>query len=309
MFRKYILPLVALAGVAFAIYVAIRGARTLPPAPPVSEAPQPPYQTFVAGSGIIEASTENIAIGTTVAGIVSRIYVKVGEDVKAGAPLFAIDDRAQTQLVGIKSAAVRVAQTQLDHAKYEEKLGEGLAQQKVLSAEDLTTRRHTALTAEAQLAQAQADMVAAITDLERLTVFAPVDGRVLQLKIRLGEFAPTGVLQQPLILLGSVTPMHVRVDVDENDAWRVRSGAPATGYLLGNKEIHVALRFVRFEPYVIPKVSLTGESTERVDTRVLQVIFSFSRGELPISVGQQMDVFIDATESKAPAPPKAAPAE
>jgi HlyD family secretion protein len=52
---------------------------------------------------------------------------------------------------------------------------------------------------------------------------------------------------------------------------------------------------VRFEPCVVPKKSLTGDSTERVDTRVLQVIFSFTQGDLPIFVGQQMDVFIDAT--------------
>ena len=63
---------------------------------------------------------------------------------------------------------------------------------------------------------------------------------------------------------------------------------------------------MRFEPYVVPKQSLTGDSTERVDTRVLQVIFSFTRGELPIFVGQQMDVFVDATEiPQMPAAPKA----
>ena len=88
-------------------------------------------------------------------------------------------------------------------------------------------------------------------------------------------------------------PLHVRVDVDENDAWRVRTGAPAVGFLRGNKEISTPLNFVRFEPYVVPKKSLTGDTTERVDTRVLQVIFSFTRGDLPIYVGQQMDVFID----------------
>jgi hypothetical protein len=106
------------------------------------------------------------------------------------------------------------------------------------------------------------------------------------------------VLQQPLILLGSITPMNVRVDVDENDAWRVHAGAAATAYLRGNKDINVPLTFVRFEPYVIPKASLTGESKERVDTRVLQVIFSFDAGDLPIAVGQQMDVFIDGTDPK-----------
>ena len=45
---------------------------------------------------------------------------------------------------------------------------------------------------------------------------------------------------------------------------------------------------------VIPKVSLAGQSTERVDTRVLQGVYSFDRGSLPIFVGQQMDVFIEA---------------
>jgi multidrug efflux pump subunit AcrA (membrane-fusion protein) len=133
------------------------------------------------------------------------------------------------------------------------------------------------------------------TDLERLTVRAPVDGQVLQLKVHLGEFAQTGVLSQALILLGRVDPLNVRVDVDENDAWRVKPGATAEAFLRGNGEIKTPLKFVRFEPYVVPKTSLTGDTTERVDTRVLQVVYSFERGELPIYVGQQMDVFINAT--------------
>ena len=41
-------------------------------------------------------------------------------------------------------------------------------------------------------------------------------------------------------------------------------------------------------------MSLTGDSTERVDTRVLQIIYSFERGNLPIYPGQQMDIYIDA---------------
>jgi hypothetical protein len=65
--------------------------------------------------------------------------------------------------------------------------------------------------------------------------------------------------------------------------------------LRGNKDINTALKFVRFEPYVIPKVSLTGGSNERVDTRVLQAIFSFERGDLPIFVGQQLNIYIDAS--------------
>ena len=56
------------------------------------------------------------------------------------------------------------------------------------------------------------------------------------------------------------------------------------------------LRFRHFEPYVIPKKSLTGSSVERVDTRVLQVVYTIERTDLPIFIGQQMDMFIESVE-------------
>ncbi|HEX2711466.1 MAG TPA: hypothetical protein VHM88_04485, partial [Candidatus Acidoferrales bacterium] len=91
-----------------------------------------------------------------------------------------------------------------------------------------------------------------------------------------------------------VLPLHVRVDVDEHDAGRVREGAPAVGSPRGNGSLKVPLQFVRFEPYVIPKKSLTGDSTERVDTRVLQVIYRVATENSSLFVGQQMDVYIEA---------------
>jgi RND family efflux transporter MFP subunit len=303
MFRKYIIPLIALGGVAFAVFTVVWEDKPPPSAPPVSEAPWSPYPTFVAGSGLVEASTENISLGTHVAGIVAKIYVQIGSDVKAGDPLFAIDDRATRADIDTRRAAVQVAETQLGEARYNLALVEPLVAKGVATGDDLIKMRFAAQTAEAQLEQARAELKARETELDRLTVRAPVDGEVLQLKAHLGEFAPvaaTAAGQPPLILLGGVTPLNVRVDVDENDAWRVRTGAPATGYLRGNRSIKTPLTFVRFEPYVLPKKSLTGDSTERVDTRVLQVIFSFARGDLPIFVGQQMDVFIDAPEREQP---------
>ena len=53
------------------------------------------------------------------------------------------------------------------------------------------------------------------------------------------------------------------------------------------------LRFVRIERYVIPKKSLTGDSAERVDTRVLQITYELDRASAPLYVGQQVDVFIN----------------
>jgi hypothetical protein len=59
-------------------------------------------------------------------------------------------------------------------------------------------------------------------------------------------------------------------------------------------ELNTPLQYVRTEPYIVPKRSLTGDTAERVDTRVLQLLYGFDRNDLPVYVGQLMDVFIQA---------------
>ncbi len=294
MFRKYGLPLLALAGLVVALFVTFRGGKIIAPAAPVALPPEAPYRAFVSGSALVEASTENIAIGTQIAGIVSNIHVQVGSRVAKGTPLFTIDDRAQKAEVLVREAVVQMAEADLADAKYELQLAENLRGKSVNSQQDRETKMYAVQKADAALGQARAQLNAARVDLERLTVCAPVDGEVLQLKIHPGEFATTGVLQTPLLMLGNVDLLCLRVDVDENEAWRVRAGAPGVAYLRGNRQISTPLEFVRFEPYIIPKKSLTGDTAERVDTRVLQIIYSFERNDLPIYAGQQMDVYIDA---------------
>ena len=94
------------------------------------------------------------------------------------------------------------------------------------------------------------------------------------------------------MLLGRTSELQLRADVDEDNASRVKPGCEAVAFIKGSRSASLPLRFVRIEPYVLPKRSLTGESGERVDTRVLQVIFRFDRSTTPVYVGQQMDVFL-----------------
>ena len=310
MIRKYLLPVLAVLGLGFAVLTVISGSKTIPPALPFVDPAAPPFKSSVAGTGIVEANTENIAIGTLVPGVVSGIYISVGSKVKTGDPLFKLDDRDLMAQLTIRRAAlhvsnttVKVAKASLSDVKNQLALAESITDKRAISVEELDRRRYAVQIAKAKLAQAKADVVSAMaqireteTNLDRIVVRAPVDGKVLQLKIHPGEFAPAGIIQTPLILLGNVEPLNVRVDVDENDAWRVRTGAPAVAFLRGNKEIKTDLKFVRFEPYIVPKKSLTGDSIERVDTRVLQVIYSITQTDLPIFAGQQMDVYIEAPD-------------
>ena len=152
--------------------------------------------------------------------------------------------------------------------------------------------------AEAKLGQAKATLEQARVDLDKTVVKAPISGAILKVNVRLGEYAQAGVLPDPLMTMGSVDPLHVRVDIDETETWRVRPGNSAIARLRGNPDISTPLTFVRFEPYVLPKRSLTGDTTERVDTRVLQALYEFAPSEFPAFVGQQVDVFIAAPSRK-----------
>lgn len=310
MIFKYLLPFLAVLGIGFAIVTVVSGSKTIPPAQPVVDPTVMLFESSVAGAGIVEANTENIAIGTLVAGVVSNVYVSVGSKVKAGDPLFKIDDRDLSAQLLVKKAALKVAESGVNVAKAtladlkrQLALAESISDKRAISVEDLDKRRYAVRVAMAKMVQARAEIVSSRsqvmeteTSLQRLTVCAPCDGMALQVKIHVGEFAQAGVLQTPLILFGNVEPLCVRVDIDEDDAWRVRPEAPATAFLRGNREIKVPLKFRHFEPYVIPKKSLTGSSVERVDTRVLQVVYTIEHADMPIFIGQQMDVFIESVE-------------
>ena len=144
---------------------------------------------------------------------------------------------------------------------------------------------------KAQVAAAKAQVHLTQTEIDRATVRAPVDGRVIQVNVRPGEFA-SAASGQTLMVLQAPSGLHVRVNIDERDIPRFSPGTSAKGFARGDASRAIPLSFVRVEPYVIPKTSLTGEPTELVDTRVLQAIYNVVDPKSRLYVGQQLDVFI-----------------
>ena len=102
-------------------------------------------------------------------------------------------------------------------------------------------------------------------------------------------------------MVGNDTPLHVRVSLDENDLWRFSKDAKATGAMRSNRNVTFPLTFVRLEPYVVPKTSLTGSMSEKVDTRVLEVVYRVEASDAPVYIGQQVDVFVEETLPQAEA--------
>jgi len=283
---------------------------------PVSKPSSPIYKDFIAASGIIESSSNNILLSPIVGGVVAKIYVNVGDKVKKGDPLFCVDTRQaesdwelkKTQLDQAK-AALKQAEIQMKNTQKKFELAKAVKDKRAISQDDYLTRENAATIDKAayevaaeNLKIAQAQEKVSKTNLDILTTCAPDDCQILQINISPGEYAPiasgNNTNSNQAMILGKVDCLQIRIDIDETEAWRFKKGSHAIAYIRGNGQIKMDLKFDHVEPFVLPKTSLTGNSTERVDTRVLQVIYQFTPGELNVYVGQQVDVYIeDAKET------------
>jgi multidrug resistance efflux pump len=155
---------------------------------------------------------------------------------------------------------------------------------------DLDVAKATAEQAKAAVEQVKAD-------LDQLNVTAPMGGTVLQVNVRKGQTVGVDA-GAALVLMGDLHEYHVRVSIDENEISRYQEGTTAYALTRGLPQHRLKLRFVRTEPYVVPKKSLTGDNAERVDTRVLEAIYAIEGDNPPVHLGQQLDVFI-STAAKA----------
>lgn len=282
----------ALAGIgATAVMASRMSAPSAEMKPPIEPSPKP-YANSVAASGIVETLSENVLVGVPEAGLVTRIHVKVWDPVKRGQPLFTLDDRTLQAELKVNEANAQVAEATLWRLVDQLRLLQGVKDPRAVSQEEVRTKENDVTVAQAQLEAARAQVARNKVCLERLTIRAPRDGAILQVNIRAGEYA-SATPKSAAMVLGDLEHLQVRADVDEQNASRLQAGQTATAYLKGDTTKPIDLEFVRIEPFVVPKSSLTGSSTERVDTRVLQVIYSFQRPQdRPVYVGQQVDLFV-----------------
>jgi len=362
MLRNIVLPAIALGMILFAARHVHSRQKPIEQASPPYPPPASRASDCVAGAGIVEPRTENIQIGTHLSGIVDAVFVRVGQKIHPGDPLFQLDVRQQKADIEVKLAelaAARAEAERLDEMPRPEDVPPIVAQRKqaeavVTEMQDIFNRQEKlrqtgastdeqVVSSRAKLASAQAtldqmkaeeiriragawkaDKIIAKakvqsaqsqvdqlkTELDRFTMRAPhvnVEGEpvqeleVLQVNVRPGEYV-TATAGTAIIILGDTSRKYVRVDIDEHDIPRFHREAAADGVVRGENSERYQLQFVRLEPYVIPKRSLTGDNRERVDTRVLQALYVIlnETPQHPVYIGQQMDVFIDASPVTAP---------
>jgi HlyD family secretion protein len=326
--------------------------------PPAFTPVSSPYESAIYANGIVESdqsSGSNVNIYPEVSGPITQVLVREGQQVSAGAPLFAIEDSVQranteqlrlqaeasmallnelkaqprTEALAVADAQVAQAEANLKAARdqYDKRLASyGIdprsiskdaldsAQDAVAQAEtglDVTRRQYELTKAgawkydidnqEGQYEALRQAYEAAHALLAKYSVNAPIDGVVLSVHAAVGSYvSPQGAYNpytqefDQLVIMGPPQEfLAVRCFVDEILVSRL----PSKGHIIAQMsvtgtDIKVPLEFVRVQPYVSPKIELSNERQERVDLRVLPVIFRFEKKNVPVYPGQLVDVYI-----------------
>ena len=136
----------------------------------------------------------------------------------------------------------------------------------------------------------------------KYTVRAPADGVVLAVNATVGGFVSTqGAYDTytqgmtPVLVLGTAhAQLHVRCYVDEILVPRLPQPARMKAQMMvRGSDVKIPLEFVRIQPVVSPKIELSDQRLEKVDVRVLPIIFSFAQpADRKVYPGQLVDVYI-----------------
>ncbi|MGE0826193.1 MAG: HlyD family secretion protein [Candidatus Binatia bacterium] len=146
--------------------------------------------------------------------------------------------------------------------------------------------------------------------LAKYTIKAPVDGVVLSIQAAVGSYiSPQGAYEtytqglSPVLVMGSTqNSLGVRCYIDEILIHRLPQASQMRAQMfIRGTNITVPLEYVRVQPYVSPKIELSNQRTERVDVRVLPVIFRFEKPkDMEVYPGQLVDVYIGEEEKPTP---------
>lgn len=340
---RYILVIAIICLVLSVIYV-VQSYNKEPERKPYRSPAEKPYSNSLAGTGIIESLNENISVDPYWQGKVVKVFVKEGDKVNKGDPIYELDSkemRANLDSVIAQSEATKAtleklkhlprledvpplkAQVQQAESNYQnmqaqlEKLKK-VSDKRAVSQDSIDKATFQLNSAKADLDRAEAELAklkagawkydiqqtaaeykallaqAEITkvNIDHSIVRAPISGEILKSNIRIGEVVSKDPTTPP-ILIGTTDTLQLRVDIDEINASDIKPHMKAMASLRGDTSKKFPLEFVRIQPYMVPKENLSGASIERVDVRVLQLIYKFEPPPFPVYVGQQVDVFID----------------
>jgi RND family efflux transporter MFP subunit len=285
--------LISAMGFIFALYYVTSSAKSTKELEPIRNPASKPYFHTLAGLGIIESLDQNIIVRPNYGGKVNAVLVREGAKVKKGDILYCLDvEDLKANLNSLEADAI-ASKLNYENNKLQWDRVKNVSDPRAISRDEFSQKQYAMKQSDANYKSLEAKIKQSKIQINRSAIKAPRDGEVLKVNIRTGEFVSTNPNDIAPVILGSNAKLQVRIDIDEINASNYHPGAKAMASLKGDSSKKFPIKFVRVQPYMVPKTNLSGMSTERVDVRVLQVIYDFAPPKFPVYVGQQVDVFFD----------------
>jgi HlyD family secretion protein len=186
-------------------------------------------QSTVTASGTVRPQVgADVKVGPRVSGLLKRLYVKVGDTVKAGQVLAELEHEDLDAAVRDAEAAVSEARARLELDRAVLARREGLAKDGIVSAEDLDVARKNVAVDEAALQGAESRLASACIVRGYATVSAPISGTVTAISTQEGETVAASFAVPTFVTIVDLSRLQVEAYVDEVDIGRVKVGQKAT---------------------------------------------------------------------------------
>ena len=185
--------------------------------------------SVVKATGVIKPMVgAEVRVGSSVSGVVSRLYVRIGDRVKKGELLAELDDRELVARRDASEAAVRLASANLSYTGADLRRKQELSTVRVIAPNELDLAQQAYGVAEQQYKQAQANLADSVTQLSYGRIFAPIAGTVESVSTQEGETVAASFAAPTFVTLLDLSRLEVWAYVDETDIGRIHVGQNAS---------------------------------------------------------------------------------
>jgi HlyD family secretion protein len=183
---------------------------------------------YVTATGTINAVI-SVDVGTQVSGIIAKLYADFNSIVKKGQLIAQIDSTFLVQSVKDAEASLDRAQAQLNDSKRSYERTSELYKKGLESELNYSAAMTSYESNQAALKQAQASLDRAKINLAYSTIYAPIDGVVINRAVNIGQTVAASFSSPTLFTIANdLKKMQVQTTVDESDVGRISVGQPAT---------------------------------------------------------------------------------
>ena len=278
---------VVASGAAFGIYRV--ASRESPPAFRFTTVSRGAIQALVSATGTLQAVT-TVSVGTQVSGQISQLLVDFNENVKKGQLLARIDPTIAQQGVADAQANLERVQAQANQARSDQNRNRALSNAGLIAGSALEQGGSTQQVADATVRSARVALERAKQNLSFTSIYAPIDGVVVERNVNLGQTVAASLSAPQLFLIANdLSRMQILALVGESDIVRIRQGQ-AVSFTVQ------ALQGQKF-PGTVEQVRLQSTTADNVVNYTVVVTLQNPGGKLLPGMTARVDFLVKSAEN------------